>query len=214
MGPEPEGAPIEQQGLGWKCPFGSGKAGDTITSGLEVVWTNTPTKWSNAYLEILYGNEWELVKSPAGAWQFEAKDAEATIPDPFGGPNRKPTMLVTDVSMRVEPELRRDITRRWLDHPEELNEAFAKAWYKLLHRDMGPISRYLGPWIAEPQLWQDPVPAVEGELIDDADIKALKAKVLDSGLSVQQLVKTAWSSASQLPQHRQARWRQRCAYSP
>jgi catalase-peroxidase len=195
MGPEPEGAPIEQQGLGWKCPFGSGKAGDSITSGLEVVWTPTPTQWSNAYLEILYGNEWELVKSPAGAWQFEAKDAEATIPDPFGGPPRKPTMLVTDISMRVSP-IYADITRRWLDHPEELNEAFAKAWYKLLHRDMGPISRFLGPWVAEPQLWQDPVPAVEGELIDDADIKALKAKVLDSGLSVPQLVKTAWSSAA------------------
>ncbi len=194
IGPEPEGAPIEQQGLGWKCPFGSGKAGDTVTSGLEVVWTPTPTQWSNAYLEILYGNEWELVKSPAGAWQFEAKDAEATIPDPFGGSPRKPTMLVTDISMRVSP-IYADITRRWLDHPEELNEAFAKAWYKLLHRDMGPISRYLGPWIAEPQLWQDPVPAVEGELIDEADIKALKAKVLDSGLSVSQLVKTAWSSA-------------------
>ncbi len=194
-GPEPEGAPIEQQGLGWKCPFGSGKAGDTITSGLEVVWTNTPTKWSNAYLEILYGNEWELTQSPAGAWQFEAKDAEATIPDPFGGPNRKPTMLVTDVSMRVDP-IYGEITRRWLDHPEELNEAFAKAWYKLLHRDMGPISRYLGPWIAEPQLWQDPVPAVEGELIGESDIKALKAKVLESGLSVPQLVKTAWSSAA------------------
>jgi len=195
MGAEPEGAPIEQQGLGWKCPFASGKAGDTVTSGLEVVWTNTPTKWSNAYLEILYGNEWELTKSPAGAWQFEAKDAEATIPDPFGGPNRKPTMLVTDISMRVSP-IYADITRRWLDHPEELNEAFGKAWYKLLHRDMGPISRYLGPWIAEPQLWQDPVPAVEGELIDEADVKALKAKVLESGLSVQQLVKTAWSSAA------------------
>jgi catalase-peroxidase len=195
MGPEPEGAPIEQQGLGWKCPFGSGKAGDAVTSGLEVVWTDKPTQWSNRYLEILYGHEWELTKSPAGAWQFEAKDAEAIIPDPFGGPNRKPTMLVTDVSMREDPEFGA-ITRRWLDHPEELNEAFAKAWYKLLHRDMGPISRYVGPWIAEPQLWQDPVPAVEGELIDDADIKALKAKVLDSGLTVQQLVKTAWSSAA------------------
>ncbi len=194
IGPEPEGAPIEQQGLGWKCPFGSGKAGDAVTSGLEVVWTDTPTKWSNAYLEILYGNEWELVKSPAGAWQFEATAAEATIPDPFGGPPRKPTMLVTDLSMRLSP-IYADITRRWLDHPEELNEAFAKAWYKLLHRDMGPIRRYLGPWIAEPQLWQDPVPAVEGELIDEADIKALKAKALDSGLSVPQLVKTAWSSA-------------------
>ena len=196
MGPEPEGAPIEQQGLGWKCPFGSGKAGDAVTSGLEVVWTPTPTKWSNRYLEILYGNEWELTKSPAGAWQFEAKDAEATIPDPFGGPNRKPTMLVTDRLDAGGSRVYGEITRRWLDHPEELNEAFAKAWYKLLHRDMGPISRYLGPWIAEPQLWQDPVPAVEGELIDDADIEALKAKVLDSGLSVQQLVKTAWSSAA------------------
>jgi catalase-peroxidase len=195
MGPEPEGAPIEQQGLGWKCPFGSGKAGDTVTSGLEVVWTDKPTQWSNRFLEILYGHEWELTKSPAGAWQFEAKDAEAIIPDPFGGPNRKPTMLVTDISMRQDPEFGA-ITRRWLDHPEELNEAFAKAWYKLLHRDMGPISRYVGPWIAEPQLWQDPVPAVEGELIDETDVKALKGKVLDSGLTVQQLVKTAWSSAA------------------
>jgi catalase-peroxidase len=194
VGPEPEGAPIEQQGLGWKCAFASGKAGDTITSGLEVVWTNTPTKWSNAYLEILYGNEWELTQSPAGAYQFEAKDAEATIPDPFGGPNRKPTMLVTDLSMRVDP-IYGEITRRWLDHPEELNEAFAKAWYKLLHRDMGPLSRYLGPWIAEPQLWQDPVPAVDHPLIDEKDIKALKAKVLESGLSVPQLVKAAWASA-------------------
>ncbi|HEY9267200.1 MAG TPA: catalase/peroxidase HPI, partial [Mycobacterium sp.] len=195
MGPEPEGAPIEQQGLGWKCPFGSGKAGDTITSGLEVVWTGTPTQWSNGYLEILYGNEWELTKSPSGAWQFEAKDAEASIPDPFGGPPRKPTMLVTDVSMRVDP-IYGPITRRWLDHPEEMNEAFAKAWYKLMHRDMGPISRYLGPWVPEPQLWQDPVPAVDHELIDEQDAAQLKAKLLDSGLTVQQLVKTAWSSAS------------------
>ena len=194
-GPEPEGAPIEQQGLGWKCPFGSGNAGDSITSGLEVVWTPTPTQWSNSFLEILYGYEWELTKSPAGAWQFQAKDAEAIIPDPFGGAPRKPTMLVTDVSMRVDP-IYGPITQRWLDHPEELNEAFAKAWYKLLHRDLGPISRYLGPWIAEEQLWQDPVPAVEGALIDEADIKALKAKVLDSGLSVAQLVNTAWSSAA------------------
>ncbi|MGZ5378686.1 MAG: peroxidase family protein, partial [Mycobacterium sp.] len=136
VGPEPEGAPIEQQGLGWKCPFGSGNAGDTITSGLEVVWTTTPTQWSNGYLEILYGNEWELTKSPGDAWQFEAKDAEAIIPDPFGGPPRKPTMLVTDVSMRVDP-IYGKITRRWLDHPEEMDEAFRKAWYKLLHRDMG-----------------------------------------------------------------------------
>jgi catalase-peroxidase len=194
VGPEPEAAPIEQQGLGWKCAFASGTGRDAITSGIEVVWTNTPTKWSNAYLEILYGNEWELTKSPGGAYQFEAKDAEATIPDPFGGPNRKPTMLVTDISMRVDP-IYGPITRHWLDHPEELNEAFAKAWYKLLHRDMGPISRYLGPWIAEPQLWQDPVPAVDHELIDEQDIAALKSRVLESGLSVAQLVNTAWSSA-------------------
>jgi catalase-peroxidase len=195
VGPEPEGAPIEQQGLGWKCAFASGKGGDTITSGLEVVWTPTPTQWSNAYLELLYGHEWELTKSPGGAWQFEAKDAEAIIPDPFGGAARKPTMLVTDISMREDP-IYGQITRRWLDHPEELDAAFAKAWYKLLHRDMGPLSRYLGPWVAEPQLWQDPVPALEGELIGEADIAALKAKVLDSGLSVPQLVKTAWSAAS------------------
>jgi catalase-peroxidase len=195
VGPEPEGAPIEQQGLGWKCPFGTGNAGDTITSGLEVIWTTTPTQWSNGYLELLYGNEWELTKSPAGAWQFEAKDAEAIIPDPFGGPPRKPTMLVTDVSMRVDP-IYGKITRRWLDHPEEMNDAFARAWYKLLHRDMGPVSRFLGPWVAEPQLWQDPVPAVDGELIDESDIATLKGKVLESGLSVPQLVKTAWASAS------------------
>ncbi|CAA0120852.1 Catalase-peroxidase 2 [Mycolicibacterium vanbaalenii] len=195
MGPEPEGAPIEEQGLGWKCPFGSGKAGDTITSGLEVVWTGTPTQWSNGYLEILYGNEWELTKSPTGAWQFEAKDAEATIPDPFGGPPRKPTMLVTDVSMRVDP-IYGEITRRWLDHPEEMNEAFARAWYKLLHRDMGPVSRYLGPWVPEPQLWQDPVPAVDHDVVDEQDIATLKAKVLEAGLSVPQLVKTAWAAAS------------------
>ncbi|MGY4650875.1 catalase-peroxidase [Mycobacterium sp. URHB0021] len=195
VGPEPEGAPIEQQGLGWKCAFASGKGNDTITSGIEVVWTATPTKWGNGFLQNLYGYEWELTKSPGGAWQFEAKDAEPVIPDPFGGPSRKPTMLVTDISMRVDP-IYGEITRRWLDHPEELNEAFAKAWYKLLHRDLGPISRYLGPWVAEPQLWQDPVPAVEGELVDEQDIASLKSKILDSGLSVPQLVKTAWSAAA------------------
>ena len=196
VGPEPEAAPIEEQGLGWKCAFASGKAGDTITSGLEVVWTNTPTQWDNSFLEILYGYEWELTKSPAGAWQFIAKDGAGagTIPDPFGGPGRAPTMLVTDITMRVDP-IYGKITRRWLDHPEELDEAFAKAWYKLLHRDMGPVSRYLGPWIPEPQLWQDPVPAVDHELIGEQDIAALKAKVLGSGLSVAQLVNTAWASA-------------------
>ncbi|EID14129.1 catalase/peroxidase HPI [Mycolicibacterium phlei] len=195
VGPEPEGAPIEQQGLGWKCPFGQGNGPDTVTSGLEVVWTDKPTQWSNRYLEILYGHEWELTKSPAGAWQFEAKDAEAIIPDPFGGPPRKPTMLVTDISMRVDP-IYGKITRRWLDHPEELDEAFAKAWYKLMHRDMGPVSRYLGPWVPEPQLWQDPVPPVDHQLVDEADIAALKDKLLNSGLTPQQLIKTAWASAS------------------
>ncbi len=196
VGPEPEAAPIEQQGLGWKSAYGSGKAGDAITGGPEVVWTPTPTTWDNTFLETLYGNEWELTKSPAGAWQFVAKDTEATFPDPFdSSKKRKPTMLVTDVSMRESP-IYADITRRWLDHPEELADEFAKAWYKLLHRDMGPVSRYLGPWIAEPQLWQDPVPAVDHELIDDSDVAALKGKVLDSGLSVAQLVKTAWASAA------------------
>lgn len=195
VGPEPEAAPIEQQGLGWKCAFASGKAGDTITSGLEVVWTPTPTQWGNGYLQNLYGYEWELTKSPGGAWQFEAKDAEAIIPDPFGGPPRKPTMLVTDISMREDP-IYGQITRRWLDHPEEMDEAFAKAWFKLMHRDMGPVSRYLGPWIPEEEIWQDPVPAVDHELVDESDIAQLKSKLLDSGLTVQQLIKTAWSSAS------------------
>jgi catalase-peroxidase len=197
VGPEPEGCPLELQGLGWKSSFGTGVGKDAITSGLEVVWTATPTKWGNGFLENLYGYEWELTKSPAGAWQFTAKDGAGagTIPDPFGGPGRAPTMLVTDITMRVDP-IYGPITRRWLDHPEELSEAFAKAWYKLLHRDMGPISRYLGPWVAEPQLWQDPVPAVDHALVTDEDVKALKAKILDSGLSVSQLVSAAWASAA------------------
>ena len=198
VGPEPEAAPIEQQQLGWKSSYGSGKGEDSVTSGLEVVWTSTPTKWGNGYLQNLYGYEWELTKSPAGAWQFTTKDGAGagTIPDPFGGPGRAPTMLVTDLSLREDP-IYREITKRWLDHPEELSEAFAKAWYKLLHRDMGPISRFLGPWVPEPQLWQDPVPAVDHPLVDDKDVAALKKKVLESsGLSVPQLVKTAWSSAS------------------
>jgi len=195
VGAEPEGCPLEMQGLGWKSSFGTGVGKDAITSGLEVVWTPTPTKWDNSFLETLYGHEWELTKSPAGAWQFTAKDAEATIPDPFGGAPRKPTMLVTDITMRVDP-IYGEITRRWLDHPEELTEAFAKAWYKLLHRDMGPVSRYLGPWVPEPQLWQDPVPEVDHALVTDQDVKALKAKILDSGLSVSQLVSAAWASAA------------------
>lgn len=196
VGPEPEAAPIEQQGLGWKSSYGSGVGKDAITSGLEVVWTPTPTKWDNTFLETLYGYEWELVKSPAGAWQYQAKDGAGagTIPDPFGGPGRAPTMLVTDVSLREDP-IYREITQRWLKNPDELAEAFAKAWYKLLHRDMGPISRYLGPWIPEPQLWQDPVPEVDHKLVDDKDVAGLKKKVLESGLSVPQLVKTAWAAA-------------------
>jgi catalase-peroxidase len=195
IGPEPEGCPLQFQGLGWQNSFGTGVGKDAITSGLEVVWTPTPTKWDNSFLETLYGHEWELTKSPAGASQYTAKDAEAVIPDPFGGPARKPTMLTTDLSMRMDP-VYGQITRRWLDHPEELSEAFAKAWYKLLHRDMGPVSRYLGPWVPEPQLWQDPVPDVDHKLIGDKDIKALKEKILDSGLSVSQLVSTAWASAA------------------
>jgi catalase-peroxidase len=196
VGPEPEAAPIEAQGFGWTSSFGSGKAEDQISSGLEVVWKPNPTKWDNGFLETLYGYEWELTKSPAGAWQFVGKTDETPIPDPFGGPNRKPTMLVTDVTMRVDP-IYGTITRRWLDHPEELAEAFAKAWFKLLHRDMGPVSRYLGPWIpGQEQLWQDPVPAVDHPLVDDADVAALKATILTSGLSVSQLVKTAWASAA------------------
>ncbi|WP_167096790.1 catalase/peroxidase HPI [Mycobacterium sp. DL592] len=196
VGPEPEAAPIEQQGLGWKSSYGSGKGADTVTSGLEVVWTSTPTKWGNGFLENLYGYEWELTKSPAGAWQFTTKDGAGagTIPDPFGGPTRTPTLLVTDVALREDP-IYREITSRWLEHPEELADTFAKAWYKLLHRDLGPISRYLGPWVPEPQLWQDPVPAVDHELVDEADVAALKATILASGLSVPELVRTTWSSA-------------------
>ncbi|MBF6299665.1 catalase/peroxidase HPI [Nocardia amamiensis] len=197
VGAEPEAAPLEQQGLGWKSAYGTGKGKDAITSGLEVVWTATPTKWGNGFLQNLYGYEWELTKSPAGAWQWKPKDGagEGAIPDPFGGPARTPTMLTTDLALREDP-IYREITHRWLDHPEELSEAFAKAWYKLLHRDMGPVSRYLGPWVPEPQLWQDPVPDVDHELIDEQDIAALKSKVLESGLSIAQLVKTAWSSAA------------------
>ena len=195
VGPEPEGAPLEAQGLGWKSEYGSGKGGDTITSGLEVTWTDKPTQWSNRYFEILFGHEWELTESPAGAKQWVAKDAEAIIPDAHGGPNKLPTMLTSDLALRFDPEYEK-ISRRFLENPDQFADAFAKAWYKLLHRDMGPIDRYLGPWVPEPQLWQDPVPAVEGELVGDADVATLKAKVLDSGLSVAELVSTAWASAA------------------
>jgi catalase-peroxidase len=196
VGPEPEAAPIEQQGLGWKSAHASGKAGDAITSGLEVVWTATPTQWDNGFLEILYGYEWELSESPAGAKQWVAKDADEVIPDPFDtSKKRRPTMLTTDIALREDPAYGK-ITKRWLEHPEELTEAFAKAWYKLLHRDMGPVSRYLGPWVPEAQLWQDPVPAVDHELVGADDIKALKSKVLGAGLSIPQLVSTAWAAAA------------------
>jgi catalase-peroxidase len=196
VGPEPEGAPLEQQGLGWKSAHGSGKGADAITSGIEVVWSKTPTTWSNSFLETLFGYEWELSASPSGAHQWVAKDAEPIIPDPFDpSAKRLPTMLTTDIALRVDP-VYGPITRRWLEHPDELAEAFAKAWYKLLHRDMGPVSRYLGPWVPEPQLWQDPVPPVDHELITADDIAALKAKLLDCGLSIGQLVTTAWAAAA------------------
>jgi catalase-peroxidase len=196
VGPEPEAAPLELQGLGWKNTFGTGKGADAITSGLEVTWTSTPTRWSHEFLQNLFGYEWELTKSPAGAWQWEAKDAEATIPGPQDPEDRrKPRMLTTDLALRFDPTYEK-IGRRFLENPEEFALAFAKAWYKLLHRDMGPVARYLGPWVPEPQLWQDPVPAVDHELIDEADIAALKAKILDSGLSVAQLVSTAWAAAA------------------
>ena len=195
VGPEPEGAPIEDQGLGWKSTFNTGKGADAITSGLEVTWTKTPTRWSVNFLENLYNYEYELTQSPAGANQWVAKDAEAIIPDAHGGPNKKPTMLTTDLALRFDPEYEK-ITRRFLANPDEFALAFAKAWYKLLHRDMGPLSRYLGPWVAEPQLWQDPVPAASGTPVSEGDVDALKASVLASGLSVSQLVSAAWASAS------------------
>ena len=195
VGPEPEAAPLEEQGLGWKSAYGSGKGADAITSGLEVTWTTTPTRWSNNFFENLFGFEWELTESPAGAHQWVAKDAEAIIPDAHGGPNRKPTMLTTDLALRFDPAYEK-VSRRFLEHPEEFALAFAKAWYKLLHRDMGPVTRYLGPWVPEPQPWQDPVPPVEGDLVGAADVAALKEKLLDSGLTVQQLVSTAWASAA------------------
>ncbi|HDR9471375.1 catalase/peroxidase HPI [Burkholderia multivorans] len=197
VGSEPEAATLEQQGLGWQSTFGTGKGKDAITSGLEVTWTSTPTKWSNDFFKHLFSYEWELTKSPAGAHQWVAKDAEAVIPDAFD-PSKKhrPTMLTTDLALRFDPEYEK-ISRRFYEHPDQFADAFARAWFKLTHRDMGPRSRYLGPDVpAEELLWQDPVPAVDHPLIDEADIAALKAKVLASGLSVSQLVSTAWASAS------------------
>ncbi|KVW82802.1 catalase/peroxidase HPI [Burkholderia ubonensis] len=197
VGAEPEAAAIEEQGLGWKSSYGTGKGKDAITSGLEVTWTTTPTQWSHNFFENLFGYEWELTKSPAGAHQWVAKGADAVIPDAFD-PSKKhlPTMLTTDLSLRFDPAYEK-IARRFYENPDQFADAFARAWFKLTHRDMGPRARYLGPEVpAEALLWQDPVPAVDHELIDDADAAALKAKILASGLSVSQLVSTAWASAS------------------
>jgi catalase-peroxidase len=198
VGAEPEGASLEEQGLGWSNSFGSGKGADTITSGLEGAWTNDPTKWDNGFLDNLYKYEWELTKSPAGAYQYAPKNPEAqgTVPDAHDPSKRHaPMMLTTDLSMRMDP-IYGPIAKRFHEHPDQLADAFAKAWYKLLHRDMGPLSRYLGPWVAEPQLWQDPVPAVNHALIGGADIAALKGKILASGLSISRLVSTAWAAAA------------------
>nr|WSY57258.1 catalase/peroxidase HPI [Streptomyces sp. NBC_00886] len=197
VGADPEAAPIEAQGLGWASTYGTGKGGDAITSGLEVTWTTTPTRWSNDFFDILFGYEWELTQSPAGANQWVAKDAEAIIPDAHDSSKKKlPTMLTTDLSLRLDP-IYEPISRRFHENPAEFADAFARAWYKLTHRDMGPKSLYLGPEVpAETLLWQDPLPQAEGEAIDAADITALKAKILASELTVSQLVSTAWASAS------------------
>jgi catalase-peroxidase len=199
VGPEPEAAPIEEQGLGWKSTFGSGHGSDTIGGGPEGAWTITPIQWDNTYLEILFGYEWELTKSPAGAYQWTPKDPSAagTVPDAQDPHKRHaPMMFTTDLSLRMDP-VYEEIARRFLEHPQELTEAFSKAWFKLTHRDMGPISRYLGPLVPKEQLlWQDPIPAVDHELIGGPEIAALKARILASGLSISQLVTTAWASAA------------------
>ena len=198
VGPEPEGAGIEQQGLGWKNTFGKGKGGDTITSGLEGAWTSTPTKWSNEYFANLYGYEWKLVKGPGGAWQWTPTDenAKGIVPDAYDPKkSHAPMMFTTDIALKMDPAYAK-ISKRFQENPKEFNVAFAKAWYKLTHRDMGPVSRLLGPEVAPPQLWQDPVPKVDYKLIDKQDIAALKSKILESGLSTSQLVSTAWASAS------------------
>jgi catalase-peroxidase len=197
IGPEPEGAPIEEQGLGWKSKFGTGVGSDAITGGPEVIWSQTPTKWSSHFFENLFKYEWELTKSPAGAWQWQAKGAEPTIPDPYDKlKKRLPTMLTTDLALRLDPAYEK-ISRRFYEHPDQFADAFARAWFKLTHRDMGPIVRYLGPLVPkEILIWQDPIPAVDHPLINEQDIAALKAKILASGLSVSQLVSTAWASAS------------------
>jgi catalase-peroxidase len=198
VGPEPEGCPIESQLIGWKNSSGSGKGVDAITSGLEGAWTTEPAKWDNGFLDHLYKYEWELTTSPAGAKQWRPTDAAAadTVPDAHDASKRHaPMMLTTDLALKADP-IYAPISKRFHEHPDQLADAFAKAWFKLLHRDMGPRSRYRGPWIPEPQLWQDPVPAVDHDLVTAADVAALKAKVLASGLTIPQLVATAWASAA------------------
>ncbi|WP_046780100.1 catalase/peroxidase HPI [Streptomyces yangpuensis] len=198
VGPEPEAAPLTQLGLGWHNSYGSGKGVDTITSGLEGAWTTEPTKWDNGYLDNLLAYDWELTTSPAGAQQWTPKDASAqgTVPDAHDPSKRHaPMMLTTDLALKLDP-VYAPISKSFHENPDKLAEAFAKAWYKLLHRDMGPISRYLGPWIPAPQLWQDPVPAVDHELVSAGDVAALKGRILASGLTVSQLVTTAWASAA------------------
>src|SRR5689334_2638481 len=197
VGVEPEGADIEDQGLGWKSKYNTGVGCDAITGGPEVTWTQTPTKWSNHFFKNLFENEWELTKSPAGAKQWKAKGAAATIPDAYDKSKKHvPTMLTTDLSLRMDPAYEK-ISRRFYEHPEQFADAFARAWFKLTHRDMGPIQRYLGPLVPkETLIWQDPIPAVNHPLIGEPDIAALKAKILASGLTVSQLVSTAWASAA------------------
>jgi catalase-peroxidase len=198
VGPEPEGAPVEEQGFGWRNTFGSGKGDDTLTSGFEGAWTNEPTKWDNGYLDNLFKYDYELTTSPAGKKQWAPKNSEAqgTVPDAHDPSKRHaPMMLTTDLSLKLDP-IYGPIAKRFYENPDQLEEAFAKAWYKLLHRDMGPVTRYLGPWVPEPQLWQDPVPKVDHDLIGDEDVTALKGKILGSGLSISQLVSTAWAAAA------------------
>lgn len=198
VGPEPEAAPLERQGLGWKNSFGKGNGADTITSGLEGAWTSTPTQWSNGYFENLFGYDWELTKSPAGAWQWTPKHGagNGTVPDAYDeSKSHAPMMFTTDLALRMDPEYGK-ISRRFHENPDAFADAFARAWYKLTHRDMGPVSRLLGPEVPEPQRWQDPVPTVDHELIDEQDVTRLKKKLLSSGLSIPKLVSTAWASAS------------------
>ena len=217
VGPEPEGAPLQEQGLGWANSYGTGKGGDAITSGLEGTWTPSPVTWDNSFFETLFGYEWQKVKSPAGAWQWIPTDPAAanTVADAHDPAKRHtPVMLTTDLSLRMDP-VYGPISRHFYENPQELADAFAKAWFKLTHRDMGPITRYLGPLVpAEPQIWQDPVPPVSHELIGAADIAALKGTILASGLTISQLVSTAWAVGVDVPRHRQARWRQRGAHPP